>query len=204
MKLIGHYTDLSIDLETLGTEPGAVITQIGLTAFYARPQSGGEASMSSTLIHVDPQSCIDKGLHVSWSTISWWLQQADGPRLLMAGSKGQHIALALPKVNNFIAEHMTERFKVWGNGATFDVTLLNEAYRACSIPVPWQFRDIRDMRTLYDLAPCQSVERSVPKMEHNAMDDASAQAEFIRACVSKIERQHDHIQTLIHNGDMQP
>lgn len=187
MNLVGHFTDLSVDLETLGTEPGAVITQIGLCAFNTRPQSSGDATTVATLIHVDPQSCMDKGMHVSWSTLSWWLQQADKPRELMAISKGYNLVPALFKVNNFIAENMHERFRPWGNGATFDVTLLNEAYRVCRLPVPWQFRDIRDMRTLYDLAPCRHIERSVPMVEHNAMDDATAQAEFIRKCISKIE-----------------
>jgi hypothetical protein len=157
-----------------------------LAAFNSRPvltthdQTGLE--VAGQRIDIDPQSCIDAGMHVSWSTISWWLQQEEEARLSMARSKGPHIAAALCETSNFIAGQMADDFKIWGNGATFDITLLNEAYRVCHLPVPWKFRNVRDMRTLVAVTPENKIMRGTAKVAHDAMYDAIAQAETIRSC----------------------
>jgi hypothetical protein len=180
--MMPNFTDVSVDLETLGVEPGAVITQIGLAAFNSRPANEAEHEIVGLRIDVDPQSCLDLGMHVSWATIAWWLTQEAEPRETMARSKGQHVAVALSEVNNFIEGQMAEGFKVWGNGATFDVTLLNEAYRAVGMGVRWGFRNVRDMRTLVAVTPEDKIMWGVPKVAHDAMHDAIAQAETIRSC----------------------
>ena len=177
-----NFTDLSVDLETLGTEPGAVITQIGLAAFNARPNNEAEREIMGQLIHVDPQSCLNLGMHVSWSTISWWLTQDDEARKGMALAMGIPVSEALDLVDRTAQIGMVERFRVWGNGATFDVTLLNELYRISCRKVPWQFRDVRDMRTLVDITPEDKIKWGVAKVAHNAMHDAIAQAQTIRSC----------------------
>lgn len=162
---------LSVDLETLGTEPGAVITQIGVSAFAA------DHTLRVTLnFRIDPQSALDHGLHVSWSTISWWLQQAEKPRVDMAKQEGMALAVALIELRRFVHSNCTEDVKVWGNGAGFDITLLEAAYRMCGLgkKIPWAFRNVRDMRTLMALVP--SSLRVSPTVEHDAMYDADAQA----------------------------
>jgi hypothetical protein len=181
------YTDLSVDLETLGTEPGCVITQIGLCAFNSRDV--GASVKSAYLIRVDPQSCLDLGMHVSWSTISWWLRQEEAARMFMAEAGGAPLSVALSHAGNFMAEHFDlKEFKIWGHGATFDVSLLNEAYRLCKLPVPWAFRNVRDTRTLIDLRPCDGAWRKVEGTAHNAADDALAQAEWVQRCIARIEK----------------
>ena len=176
------FTDLSLDLETLGTEPGAVITQIGLAAFNSRPQSDADYEIAPQLIHVDPQSCLDLGMHVSWATIAWWLIQDEAPRQGMALSKGLPLYDALASVSEWCALNLADGFKVWGNGATFDVTLLDEAYRKINRKPLWQFRNVRDMRTLVAATPEDKIKWGVPRVAHDAMCDAIAQAETIRSC----------------------
>jgi exodeoxyribonuclease VIII len=186
------YTDVSIDLETLGTKPGSVITQIGLCAFNRRPQSGGEASKASTLIRVSPQSCLDVGMKIDWDTVAWWLKQDEAPRLAMAEQKGVHINSALMAVGDFFAEHNVayKGMCVWGHGCGFDCTQLEIAFNYCNLPVPWDFRKVRDLRTLIDLKPAVQVTRPTPAMAHNAMDDATAQAEWIQKLTAAIEKRH--------------
>jgi hypothetical protein len=181
------FTDLSIDLETLGTDPGCVITQVGLCAFDAR---GHKTTHYSMLWRIDPQSCLDHGMHVSWSTISWWLRQDQAARDGMgrAGGYGS-LVQALTSVNAWIESHTEPgKFEVWGHGSGFDVTLLEAAYRIAKVPVPWEFRKVRDLRTLIQLKPSLTVERPLSKVEHDAMHDAIAQAEWIRACTLAIEK----------------
>lgn len=184
------FTDVSIDLETLGTKPGSVITQIGLCAFNRRPQSGGEACMSSTKIAVDVQSCLDAGMAIDWSTVSWWLKQDELPRHQLADQKGTPISSALYRVGDWFAEHADPQMRtnVWGHGCGFDCTQLEIAFNLCKLPVPWDFRHVRDLRTLIDLVPAARVERPTPAMAHDALADAQAQAEWIQRLTWAIER----------------
>jgi len=186
------YTDVSVDLETLGTRSGSVITQIGLCAFNQRPTSGGTAALSGVNILVNPQSAITCGLTVDWSTISWWLQQNEEARVKMATQKGRTLPDALWAVIKFMEDMAlggdTKLLRVWGHGAGFDITLLECAFNACGIPVPWDFRMVRDLRTLADLQGAHdNVARPVPVVEHDALADASAQAHWIQALTRDVE-----------------
>ena len=177
-----RYTDLSIDLETLGTHPDAVITQIGLCPFNA---DTGETGLPIKLA-VDPQSCLDLGMTVTWPTISWWMQQNDKARLGMAQQAGVTLSGALRATSAYITTQMNPGFCPWGFGATFDVSLMENAYRRCKMEVPWGFREVRDLRTLSKLRPCTYVARPVPEVEHDAGYDALAQAHYVIECMKVI------------------
>lgn len=178
------FTDVSIDLETLGTATGSVITQIGLCAFNAQGYDGGS---SATLIRVDPQSAIDAGFTVSWATISWWLQQSESARLSMASCEGRSIRLALHDMENWFSQWCVPDFRVWGHGATFDIGLLENALTRLGLPIPWSYRNVRDLRTLAALAP--EVEKPAPHVEHTAMEDAVAQAHRIQNLYRAVKRE---------------
>lgn len=172
-----RYTDLSIDLETLGTDPGSVITQIGLCAF-----SHNHDVQSSINIWVDPQSCLDVGMKVSWSTIKWWMMQSDAARAQFVAPTVRAIGDALFQANEWIEERLDpDTMKVWGHGSCFDVVLLEDAYRRCNSVAPWSYRNVRDLRTLVALAP-PWIEKPKSETEHFAVDDARAQAHWIREC----------------------
>lgn len=180
-----HHTDVMIDLETLGTAPGSVITQIGLCAFSPRDEN---PTVKSTRIRIDPQSALDIGLKVSWATISWWLVQDYQARQVMASGEGAlNIAVALVAASNWIKENADERVNVWGNGSSFDITLLEVAYNKCGLPLPWHYRNIRDQRTLTYLGPVMDLEHARPLVAHDAEEDAIAQAMTVRMCIREIE-----------------
>ena len=85
-------TDISFDLETLGVDPGCVITQIGACAFDVDDPIA-ERQMFNTF--VDPQSCLDLGMTIKWSTIKWWLVQPEAARKAMVTDETVHISKAL-------------------------------------------------------------------------------------------------------------
>ncbi len=174
-------TDISLDLETLGTAPGSVITQIGVCAF------GPEGLGASANFYIDPQSCLDLGMTVSWSTIRWWLGQSKEAREAMEGINRYNMPLraALHGLNVWIAENTVADFCIWGHGSCFDVVLLEDAYRRAYVEVPWVYRRVRDLRTLLALAP--DVALASPRTEHVAMDDAIAQAQWIIAAQNTIK-----------------
>lgn len=173
-----RFTDLSIDLETLGTVPGSVITQIGVAAFNA----DGHGPVFMDTFFVDPQSCIDLGMTVQWSTIKWWLQQSDAARSMFALAMGRKLEDALHQVNDFIRNFMQDGFTVWGYGATFDIALLECAYRAAKFAAPpWSYRQVACARTL---CGAMQVERPKSAREHVGGEDAAAQAMLVQRCVA--------------------
>lgn len=168
------HTDISLDLETLGTAPGSVITQIGVCAFDLDGQQGASANF-----WIDPQSCLDLGMTVSWSTIRWWMQQSEKARTAFVGSADRFnmpLSNALAGLNVWLAENTVADFCIWGHGSCFDVVLLEDAYRRTGVDIPWHYRNIRDLRTLVSLFP---VEKMPSENEHIAMDDAITQANWI-------------------------
>ncbi len=186
------FTDVSIDLETLGVRPGSVITQIGLCAFDRRMQTkaGALTGRSSLQLHIDPQDAMNRGQTIDWSTISWWLQQDEGPRTYMAKQKGYALDEALRQVTAFIDRYCGSNKKdycVWGHGSGFDCTQLEIAYGLCRQVVPWDFRNVRDLRTLLDQTPNATLPRPEPVRAHVAVEDAIAQADWIKSLTHNME-----------------
>lgn len=60
--------DVMIDLETLSTRADAVIAQIGVVGFNRHDRG---AIRPGIQVRVDPQSCLDLGMKVDWSTLAW-------------------------------------------------------------------------------------------------------------------------------------
>ena len=184
-------TDISFDLETLGVDPGCVITQIGACAFNADASPGavGVAERQMFKVFVDPQSCLDIGMTIKWSTIAWWFEQPDAARKAMVTKETTHIAKALDELRRWIgAVGDPMAIRVWGHGATFDISLLEDAYRRIGLKVPWFYRNVRDLRTLRALAP-PNLELTAPSAElnaHIAVDDAIMQADWITQCTAAL------------------
>jgi len=72
---------------------------------------------------------------------------------------------------------------VWGNGATFDISILEAAYRQRGIPIPWAFWNIRDVRTIAALAwpHVKKDHTEFVGVPHRALDDAKHQARYVSA-----------------------
>jgi hypothetical protein len=67
--------------------------------------------------------------------------------------------------------------KVWCNGLSFDIPILDTAYRTCKLATPWAYYNTRDYRTVVkslDKGVLQSL-RVEPTIKHNALADAEAQ-----------------------------
>lgn len=151
------------DLETLGNSANSVIIAIGAVKFDANGL--GEEFYEV----VDAESCVQAGLDIDASTVMWWMQQSDESRAAFK-RKGIHIAEALQKFLQFCGSDD----KVWGNGASFDNTILSNAYRKIPREQPWKFWNDRCYRTMKSLYPQVPMTRQ--GTHHNALDDAKSQA----------------------------
>lgn len=166
-----------IDLETLGTTQDSVILQIGAVVFDL---ATGD-NFNSFNIHIDIQSCLDKGLKIDADTLKWWMTQ-DRYAIYEVFKCPEETSLEVA-LNRFAYFLSTVKAPIipWGNGSSFDLGILSTAFKKCGITLPWNFWNERDVRTL--LMFDDSVKQKVPfkGTKHNAIDD----------CLHQIAMCHD-------------
>lgn len=173
---------VAIDLETLGTSPDSVILAVGAVAICA--ETGNKVSFYS-ICNANAQP----GRTVSRSTLDWWSQQNAEARVAFDLAHKQEaplLANVLADLTSWLGDlGKTHDVFPWGNGATFDIAMLEHAYKQISDFVPWNFRKSRDMRTLYDLTSIfqlgDAIHAAVKRegVHHNALDDADYQARIV-------------------------
>lgn len=176
-------THLMIDCETLGTRVGAIILSVALVRF------SDEAHVQINLDQAQQQAL---GLHVDERTVEWWSQQDPVARQL-AMANPLPLASGLPYIAQWI--HWAANggdFLIWCHGATFDCPLLEELYRLAGIPCPWQFWQVRDTRTLYDLALVNPKDYAVPP-PHVALNDAIGQTRAANAALAILAKAHQGV-----------
>jgi hypothetical protein len=175
--------NIMIDLETLGTGQNSVITAIGACMFEQDTQEIGQ----EFYMNIDWQSSIDAGLEIDVETIKWWLLQ-DKKAIDALFKISYPLSDVLREFTAFVTSNCNLTPKVWGNGATFDITILENAYSAVNQKPPWKFWNIRDCRTVEDISS-DFINKSSIKREgthHNALDDAIYQAKYVSAMIRKL------------------
>lgn len=168
-------TRVMLDIETLGTDPGATICSVGAVAFD-ETGLGAEFHESISL-----QSCEQLGLEIDADTLEWWLDQDAEPRQVLQG--GAHIEIVLDRFSQWLDEQGVE--EIWANSPSFDCVLLEAAYDLACRDVPWEYWQQRDMRTLSELPVAADVEQQ--GTEHDALDDARYQARVVAETLDRVE-----------------
>ena len=177
---------VAIDLETLSTSPAAVMLSIGAVAVC---ESTGTRLQFYAATSVDSQP----GRKTDASTLIWWDKQSTEARKAFDYAHSEDcppLSQALDQLTDWLGKlGETHDVYVWGNGADFDIGILSHAYKEISNFVPWDFRKVRDMRTLYDLTLRFGLTISVPRVgtHHNALDDAQFQADVIMESLRQLE-----------------
>lgn len=171
-------TSIMIDLETLSTKTNATILTIGAVKFDPLANENVKKEFDKLYIKIDLDSCDKLGLDVSESTLEWWAKQSEEAKA-EAFSEGGRVDIreAFQQLRKFCfgATH------VWSNGAAFDVVICETIFDKLGIAPPWNFWQVRDVRTIFDLG----IDPKRPKVTaHNALEDAIAQA----ICVQNVYR----------------
>lgn len=167
-------THISLDIETLGTRPGAVILSVALVRF------SDEASVQ---VNLNQQDQIDLGMSMDPTTVRWWAEQSR-EALDAATVNPLPLAIALPYIADWIRWAGPDPL-IWCHGATFDAPLLDDLYRRAGIPTPWPYWAVRDTRTLYDLAGINVKDYAVPP-PHIALNGAIGQTRAANAALAII------------------
>lgn len=168
-------THVMIDLETMGTGADAPIVSIGAVWF-----DRFEGCKGVFYTPVSLKSSVASGAVIDPDTVVWWLGQSDDARKLFTEEQAYALDLdvALQSLNSAVAAANPEG--VWGNGASFDNTILAESYRRAGVTPAWKFwqdRCFRTMKNAYaNLVPAPEREGT----HHNALDDAKYQAAHLQ------------------------
>ena len=166
-----------IDLETLSTNPEAVILTVGGVKF--NPYNTVEPSQGMYFrVDVDSQTAIDR--EVMQDTLDWWSTQ---PKEISEEALGDKDRISLEDMIKSINKWSVGVDVFWCQGPLFDYAILQNIYKQLGHPVPWQYWQIRDSRTLFNLVPRDKNEKRVGL--HNALSDCIFQAKKVQ----KIYRQ---------------
>lgn len=167
-------THIMIDIETLGTTYHAPVLAIGAIAFNPETGELGKKFYGT----IDVAEAVKHG-RTDGATVRWWLQQNEEARQQVVA--GKHAPeLVFEKFHEYLIS-FGQDLKVWGNGATFDITILEFAFpRILEKPAPWKFWNVRDCRTIKELASgIAEFEETRTGTHHKAIDDAIHQAKWV-------------------------
>lgn len=170
--------DVMIDLETLGTKHDAVVLTLGAVKFD--PYSEGVTDQT-LYFKIDVDQQVTLGREVNDKTVEWWGTQPDVVRE-EAFSEIDRVSLddATAQLNKFLVGVTN----IWAHGPAFDIVILEDLYRQLGKPIPWNFWQIRDSRTLF----CLGVDPRDKNREdlHNALGDSISQALGVQKVFSQL------------------
>jgi hypothetical protein len=163
----------TIDLETLDVVPSATVLSLGAVKFD--PHSDAEPHSELYLkILVDDQDRL--GRTTSDKTIEWWATQDPD---VMEEAFDQTDAVTVEEALRQLNKWVVGVDEIWGQGYGFDMTMLEDMYRSVGKPVPWQFWQVSDSRTITKRMP-RDPRKDMQTNLHNALADAYYQAKAIQ------------------------
>lgn len=183
------YSDVMLDIETLGTNCNSVILSVAAIPFNI--DSGEIKRELSFYEKIDIDSCLQAGLQVDGATIYWWLRNSDEARAQIEEGK-RPLSEALFMLSNWLdgirKMSGSRAVQVWSNGLTFDVPILSNAYKNLYMSVPWDYHDTRDVRTYVSIFPeiRKDVEEKRERVAHHPIDDCLLQIEYVSGIQKKL------------------
>lgn len=172
------YTNLMIDLETLGTGANALIISIAAVPFEFHQID--DSVSPSFQANISIQSGLDAGMKIDGETLTWWLEKKhEVLKSCLQNPKNLHMALA--EFRLFWGSFCTEDTKVWGRGPSFDNGILADAFHLIGKRQPWEFYNDRCVRTYLD-GYDEQIKKHVPFSgdKHNPLDDAFHQVNCLQ------------------------
>lgn len=174
----GGWPGVMIDIETLATTDDAVILEMGAVCFDRERRLVGEG-FAMTLDYLD-----QPGRRVDLETVMWWTAPERMPRFReMQENHATRPGLwhGLQELAEFLTRHLRPDAEVWAKG-DFDLRILKDAFGQFEMPVPWEYYQARELRTVMKWT---GVKASGP-VPHSAVHDARLQVETLFACEERL------------------
>jgi exodeoxyribonuclease VIII len=166
--------DLMIDIETVGTGPEACILTIAAQTF---DPLGTGYHKQQFYARIDPDS--QPGRNIEQGTIDWWATQ---PAEAQEEAFGPDNRIPLDTALEELGQLIWRSKSIWANGPTFDMNILEHAYKSFHRPLPWQYYRVRDARTVYALYPGLGK----PPTSHHALEDCRRQIDLLQATLKHL------------------
>ncbi len=173
-------TDIMIDLETLATSPDAAILTIGAIRFDPFGDDYKDPTCDKFYVKVDLDSCDRIGLATNEDTIAWWANQSKEAQDEAFDPNGR---IDIVDAMNQLYKFCWGAKRVWSHGAGFDVIICENLFRKMGKAIPWQFWEVRDTRTLFDIG---IDPKRPPVLKHHALEDAWNQAVGVQNIYRKL------------------
>lgn len=175
------HSHVMIDLETLGTGSDAMILTIAAVEFDPN-YAAAPNDIFYARIDIDSYKPYTGCFTMDGATLSWWMTKAP------EGAKNEaFLYQRLPlktAMENFVAwmKTRTGEVKPWSHGSSFDISIVTHTLKILGLDVPWKFWDIRDTRTIYEVAGVNL--KNIPPISgyplHHAVGDCLLQIEGVR------------------------
>ena len=157
-----------IDLEGLATGPDTTILTIAAQAFD--PFGTGHYDQhfyARVTLESQENRAIDNG------TIEWWANQPEHAREEAFGKQDR---IPLDQALDELSKLIWRSKLIWSQGPTYDMNILEHAYKSYGKPLPWKYYMVRDSRTVFSLWP----EQPIPLTSHHALEDCRRQISMLQ------------------------
>jgi hypothetical protein len=168
---------IMMDLETLSTEPHAVILTIG--ALWFDPFSDAEPGPGFHIrVEIDSQE-----RHVDENTLIWWGQQ--DPEVQAEAFHDENRHPMTDALREFV-KFSEGADGYWSHGTVFDVGILENSFieQGMRSWIPWKYHQVRDCRTVLKIS--DTVVDSHSGGAHNALIDCYNQALAVQQATLKM------------------
>lgn len=165
-------TDLMIDLETLGTDSETPVISLGAAFFDPTTKVMGPTFYMA----LDVSEQIKRGRKPTGDTIKWWMSQTDSAKKVFHEKAKPAVEVLQTFITWFKAT--SPKAHVWGNGSTFDISIMEHIFRDYGLECPWSHTKVMDLRTFRRFQGKGAKVINVGTA-HNALDDAVAQAKYV-------------------------
>lgn len=196
------YVHVMVDLETMGKKHNAPIVAIGAVVFDPATGSIGESFYKVVCL----ESSVNWGAVIDPSTVIWWLKQSSEARSAIVNDDAIPLQDALLQFREFVSDNVaggSKKAQVWGNGASFDNSILRSSYDCIAEDYPWEYWNDRDVRTMVELGHAINYEpqKAIPfeGERHNALADAIHQARYVSAIWQRLIEGNQVLQKLTQN-----
>jgi len=171
-----QYPSAMIDLETLAVSPDAQILSISAVAFdeFDLQPNHEEYPTLDILVELDEQQ--DRAIDPE--TVAWWSRRDPEVIDKIFAEEGRtKLDNALTQISKFL----WQKQRIWCQGPTLDITVLEHVLRSRGMGIPWQYHIIRDSRTLLDLTKVEQ-----PPVTHDSLVDCFRQLIGVQDALKKL------------------
>jgi hypothetical protein len=160
--------DLMIDLEGLATGPDTTILTIAAQSFDPFGQGhSGLSYYARVTLESQEDRAIDQG------TIDWWATQ---PAVVRDEAFNEQDRIPLDQALDGLGRLIWHSNRIWAQGPTYDMNILEHAYKSYGKALPWKYYMVRDSRTVFSLWP----DLPKPPTSHHALEDCRRQIDLLQ------------------------